>query len=310
VATTSIAIPRVERTADVVPTLATALAISSWGLGAVLVKSLTIGGLSLAFYRLWLGAVLMGTILVVRGHRVKPDVLFRVAPAGLLFGVNVAFAFTSIRLTTVANATLISALQPALVLLVAGPLFGERVGRREVIWVGLAMAGIVLVIAGSEGSPEWSPAGDLLAFMALVTFTAYFLVAKQTRSTVGTIELMAVVQLAAAIVVTPIVLLGAHGVERPSAPDWVIIVTIVCGTGVGAHLVVNWAHRYVDVTISSSLMLLVPVVAGTAAWLFLGEALSGWQVFGSLVTLAALLAIVRGPAATGVVAPADQYSPD
>jgi len=285
------------------PATAVAFAISSWGLGGVLVKALGVGGLTLAFYRLWLGAALMVGILAASGRRVTLASLRAAAPAGLIFGVNVAFAFTSIRHTTVANATLISALQPALVLLVAGPLFGERVTRRDVGWTGVAIAGIAVVIAGAEGSPEWSPFGDTLAFAALITFTAYFLVSKRVRETTGTIELMAVVQLFAAVVVTPIALLAPGGVDRPSAADWLIILSIVFGTGVGAHLVVNWAHRYVDVTVSSLLMLLVPVVASVSAWLFLGESLSPLQVAGSAITLVALLAVVRGVRAPAVAAP-------
>jgi drug/metabolite transporter (DMT)-like permease len=63
---------------------------------------------------------------------------------------------------------------------------------------------------------------------------------------------------------------------------------------VGAHILVNWAHRYVDVSISSLLMLLVPVVAGIAAWVILDESLTLVQVAGGVVTLAAILVIVRG----------------
>jgi drug/metabolite transporter (DMT)-like permease len=286
-----------------VPTLAVAVAIGSWGVGGVLVKALSVGGLTLAFFRLWLGAALMAGILAASGRRVTLGSVRAATPAGLIFGVNVALAFTSIRHTTVANATLISALQPALVLLVAGPLFGERVTRREVAWTGVAIAGIAVVIAGAEGSPEWSPSGDMLAFGALLTFTAYFLVSKHVRETSGTIELMAVVQLFAAIVVTPIALLAPGGVDLPSPVDWIIILSIVFGTGVGAHLVVNWAHRYVDVTVSSLLMLLVPVVAGVSAWLFLGEALSPLQMAGSAITLVALLAVVRSVRAPAIAAP-------
>ena len=92
------------------PMLAVAVAVSSWGFGGVLVKLMSISGLSLAFYRLWLGFALMLVISMLARKRVTLDVLRRAAPAGLLFGVNVAFFFSAVRLTTVANANLISAL--------------------------------------------------------------------------------------------------------------------------------------------------------------------------------------------------------
>jgi drug/metabolite transporter (DMT)-like permease len=111
------------------------------------------------------------------------------------------------------------------------------------------------------------------------------------------------VQFFAALVVTPIALAPPGHLDVMERLDWAYLAIIVCGTGVGAHLLVNWAHRYVDVSISSLLMLLVPVVAGVAAWVILDESLTAVQIGGSLVTLAAILVIVRGPDRRGDVAP-------
>lgn len=276
------------------PTIAVAFAIGSWGFGSVLVKLMSISGVSLAFYRLWLGSALMLVIVTLGRRRLTLDVVRRAVPAGLLFGVNVAMFFSGLRLTSVANANLISALQPAIVLMVAGPLFGEHVGRREVAWTAVSLAGVGVVIVGGSSSPAWSPAGDLLAFGAVLTFTGYFLVSKRARQTVGTLEYVAVVQLIAAIVVTPIVLLSPGGIEWLEPLDALWLALIVFGTGVGAHLVVNWGHRYVNVSASSLMMLGVPVVAAVAAWLVLDESITPLQIAGSAVTLGAILFIVLG----------------
>lgn len=276
------------------PMLAVAAAVSSWGFGGVLVKLMSISGLSLAFYRLWLGFVLMLVISTLARKRVTLDVLRRAAPAGLLFGVNVAFFFSAVRLTTVANANLISALQPAIVLVAAGPLFGERAGLREIAWTAVSIAGVAIVIVAGAGSPAWNPTGDLLAVGAVVTFTGYFLVSKHVRATVGTLEYMTGVQLASAIVITPIALVPGGHIDMLYRFDWLWLAVIVFGTGVGAHILINWAHRFVDVSLSSLMMLATPVVAGIAAWAILDESLTAIQIGGSLITLAAILAVIRG----------------
>ena len=271
-----------------------AAAVMSWGFGGVLVKLMSISGLSLAFYRLWFGFLVMLAIVAVARRPLTLDVMRRAAPAGALFGINVVFFFTAVRLTTVANANLIGALQPAIVLLVAGPLFGERTGARTVIWTAVSMVGVAIVIAGGSASPAWNPAGDALAACALLTFTGYFLISKHVRASVGTLEYMVGVQFFAALVVTPIALLAPGRVDVLERLDWAYLAIIVFATGVGAHIVVNWAHRYVDVSVSSLLMLLVPVVAGIAAWAILDESLTAVQIAGSLLTLGAILVIVRG----------------
>ena len=115
----------------------------------------------------------------------------------------------------------------------------------------------------------------------------------------GTLEYMAGVQLFAALVVTPIALVPPGHVDVLERLDWVYLAIIVFATGIGAHILVNWAHRYVDVSISSLMMLLVPVVAGVAAWVILDESLTVVQLAGSTVTLGAILVIVRGTSRAG-----------
>jgi drug/metabolite transporter (DMT)-like permease len=111
------------------------------------------------------------------------------------------------------------------------------------------------------------------------------------------------VQLFAALTVTPIALIPSGRVDVLERLDWVYLVVIVFATGIGAHVLVNWAHRYVDVSISSLMMLLVPVVAGVAAWVILDESLTVVQLAGSLVTLGAILVIVRGTSRAGEAEP-------
>ena len=151
-----------------------------------------------------------------------------------------------------------------------------------------------IVIVGGAGSPAWNPGGDALAACAVLTFTGYFLFSKHMRATIGTLEYMVGVQFFAALTVTPIALIPPGHVDALERLDWAYLVIIVFGTGVGAHILVNWAHRYVEVSVSSLMMLLVPVVAGVAAWVILDESLTALQIAGSVVTLAAILVIVRG----------------
>jgi drug/metabolite transporter (DMT)-like permease len=284
-----------------IPIAAVAAAVTAWGAGNVLVKLDSFDGIVLSLYRLWVAVALMFVVMPLAGMHVSRRDLREAVPGGVLFGVNIVMFFSALKLTSVANATLISALQPALVLMIAGPWFGERVGLREAAWTAVALGGVVLVVLGSAGTPEWSPAGDGLAVGAVLTFTGYFLVSKRRRAGFGAIEYVAAVQLIAAIVVTPIALASGQHLGRGDVMDWVWLLTIVCASGIGGHVLVNWAHRYVDVSISSLMMLGVPVVGAVAAWIVLDESLRPLQVAGGLVTLAALFVVARRPAQADVL---------
>jgi drug/metabolite transporter (DMT)-like permease len=172
-------------------------------------------------------------------------------------------------------------------------MFGERIGRWEVGWTGVSIAGVAILIAGASSSPEWSPLGDGMALMAVILFTGYFVASKRIRESVSTVAYMAGVHVAAAVVVTPVALVHGLEVAALSTADWARILTIVFTSGVGAHMLINWAHPYVKVSVSSVIVLLTPVVATMAAWVVLDESLTALQLLGGAVTLAAIIAVTR-----------------
>jgi drug/metabolite transporter (DMT)-like permease len=284
---------------------ALALTVFVWGAASPLIKSADVGGAALSFYRLWIGALAL--ILVLGAlRRSWADLPWKWgAIAGVLFGLNLLFFVMAIKTTTVANATLIGALQPAIVLLVAGRWFDEQVSVRDVACVAVAIAGVGIVILGSTGSAEWNLAGDFLALLAVLTFTAYFLLTKRVRATGGTLDYMTVVHLIAALVVTPMVFADPSELTGLSTRDIAIVLFFALVSGTGGQLVVGWAHRYVDVSVSSLMLLGVPVVAAVAAWAMLDEALTAAQIAGGVITLVAIAVMVWRRAETGREAAAE-----
>lgn len=296
------ALPRRDFTSGALPVIGMLVAVTAWGLGNILAKKVSVDGLTLSFYRLWFGGILTLAILVVARHRPTRRELALSAPAGAVFGVNMVLGFTALKITTVADATLIGALQPALVLLVAGSWFGERIGLPQIVWTGVSIAGIAILIAGASSSPEWSLFGDTLAATGVLLFTGYFLASKRIRETVATVAFMFGTHVGAAAVVTPIALVhGLHPSDLSTA-DLARILTLVCTSGVTAHMLINWAHPYVKVSLSSVLVLLTPVVASLGAWVALHESLNGIQLVGGAVTLVAIAAITRTSSAEKVEA--------
>src|SRR4051794_10987565 len=168
-------------------TLGALVAVIMWGGASVLAKSADhVDGLTLAFHRLWVGALAMFVIYTLRGGRLRGGrlrlKLLRAAlPAGIAFAADIGLFFTAVKHTTVANATMISALQPALVLFVAGPLFGEKVRTSDIGWTVVALLGVVVVVFGSATTPSWSAFGDVLAVLCLFAWTAYFIFGKKAR---------------------------------------------------------------------------------------------------------------------------------
>jgi drug/metabolite transporter (DMT)-like permease len=265
--------------------------ITAFSVMNVVVKITHLGALAFAFYRLWMGAVLMVAFLAVTGRRLPWSTVKRAAPAGALFGINLCFFFTALKLTSVTDVLIVAALQPALTLLVAGPLFGERVTAHEVVWTSVSLAGVFLVILGSSGSPVWSLEGDLWAVGALIAWTTYWLLSKRIRQEVPAIEYMSAVTLTAAVVVTPVALLSGQGLAvRWQDLLWLVLFVATAQVG---HSLLAWSHAQVDVSISALLILGEPLISAVAALIFLGEPLPALSIAGGLVAVLAVGLVIQ-----------------
>jgi drug/metabolite transporter (DMT)-like permease len=271
-------------------------AVLIWGFTNTLIKLSPLEPLTFAVHRLWLGSLILLTVLYASGRRLSWATIRSSAPGGALLGIEIAFFFSAIKHTSIADVAVISALQPALVLLVAGRLFGETVGRREIGWTAASLLGVVLVTLGSAGTPAWSLRGDLLAAGSLLAWTSYFIVSKHARASVPALDFMAVVFVAATIVVTPLAVATGQPLGGVRASDLVVLLLFVAGASAG-HLLLAWAHSSVDLSASSLMMLAQPVVSAAAAWLILGEPVTPLTGAGAAIVLGSLAAIVGRPAA-------------
>jgi len=87
---------------------------------------------------------------------------------GLLAGTSQTAFIGAVTRTSVANVVTIVAAAPILAALVGWLVFGEQASRRVWIAIGVTVVGILIVVAGSLGSPNLD--GDLLAMLAIAAF--------------------------------------------------------------------------------------------------------------------------------------------
>jgi len=271
-------------------TAAALFAVFTWGVGPVVVKLVDLPALAVSFYRLWLGAGLGLAVLLLTGGSLNRRVLRLAAPGGLAFGLNLALFFSAVKLTTVTDATIISALQPVLLLFVGRRRFGEPISATEAVCSAVGVAGVALVVAAGNGRGQASLLGDLFAVGALITWAWYFSASKTARRSLGTLEYQAGLNIVAAVVITPVALLGASTrVAHPAS--WIGLAVLAIGPGAG-HLTMNWAHAHTKLALASLLTLLSPVVSAVGGALLLDEPVGAWQAVGMAVVLASLAIVV------------------
>ncbi len=269
--------------------LSAVAAVVVWGASSVAIKQVPkLSGLGVACYRIWLGAIVVTIVFHASGGRLSRRMLRLSLLGGLTFTADLVLFFVAVQETSVANATVIGALQPVLVLAVGRRLFGERARVAEVAWGTVAIAGTAIVVLGGDGGGANSLHGDLLAVGALVSWTAYFVFTKTARQDLTAFEYLTGMAIVAAVAIAPLPLLFEGTLRASDTGGWLIIVYLTIVNGLLGHFLMAHAHGHVTLLTVSLLTLGIPVFSAAGAAIWIDEPLTALQVGGMGVVLAAL----------------------
>ncbi len=191
-----------------------------------------------------------------------------------------------------ANATLITVLQPVPLLIAGRLFFKEPIERRDVGWITLAVAGAAAMVLSAASAETGDLGGDLLAVGALIALAAYLSTAKAARRTLATLPFMAGLWMWAGLTLTPILLISGNAIVPTEQTDWIKIVAIAALPGMG-HILINYSHRGLRLAVLGLIQLLTPVGSALLALAFLGQTVTWLQVTGMAVVLVALTAHLR-----------------
>jgi len=270
---------------------AVGIATVAWGFSAVMVKLTPAPALVIAFWRLWMASAMLVALCAATGRKMPWPVWKAGIIPGVLLCADMTLFFSALQHTSVAEVTIINALQPAVVILLARPLFGERLARSTAALTAVALAAVTLVVLGGGLPSSHHLTGDLLATGSMLAWTGYWLASKHAREHVAALEFTAAVTVAASLTVTPVLFIAGQSPAHVKAGAWIwfVLLAIVPGS---AHVLVNWAHRFVDVSLSSVIVASNPIVAVIGAVALLHQHVGPTQVVGGAVALGAIALVV------------------
>jgi drug/metabolite transporter (DMT)-like permease len=215
---------------------------------------------------------------------------------GIFFALSTALSFGSFRETSIANATLIGSLTPAVLLFVAPRLLGEKVTLQRVVYSLVSFVGVVAVVVGAEsggGAGQQGWLGDTMALGNMLIWTVYFIAAKRARDEgVNTWSFLTGICLVNVLLAIPWALVSSDDLLDVSRRDWMFLVLMMIIPGTMGHYLMTWAQRYLDTTVSSLITLGGPVISTSLAFIFLSQSVSLLQVLGGVVVLVGLGGVI------------------
>jgi inner membrane transporter RhtA len=283
-----------QRTQRVPPTLLVLGAVTSVQVGAALAKTLfdELGAGGTVFLRVLIAALVLALVWPprLRGHGSR-DLGLAVVYGVALAGMNLAFYSSIDRIP----------LGIAVTFEFVGPLGVAVVGSRralDLVWVGLAAAGILLL--SDFGSGDLDPLGVGLALLAGAFWAAYILLSVRVGKVFPGGSGLALAMLVATVPLAPV------GIAQAGS-ELLVPGTLLVAAGVGImssaipYTLEIEALRRMPAGVFGVLMSLEPAVAAIAGYVVLGEGL----VIREVAAVALVVAASAGAARGATVVPRD-----
>jgi probable blue pigment (indigoidine) exporter len=274
-------------------------ASACWGLGTVLSKAALahFDPYELLIIQLGASVLTLGPIVVLsRVPFPKSRGALALAGLGILNpGLAYLLGLAGLGLTSASLASLIWALEPALIILAARLVLQERFTMKVAIGAGLGVGGVALVAVGPVSG---SLTGFLLILAGVVCCALYAAVTRLIAAS-GSVLVVVFCQHATALGCAAIFALtaGKRPLEAwavaPSAARALAALSGVLYYGVAFFLFVG-ALRRVPASAAGAVINLVPVFGLIAAYLLLNERLGATQCLGAGVVVLAMTLTVTG----------------
>jgi len=215
--------------------------------------------------------------------------------AGVAFAGDLAVWHTSIKLTTVANSTLLANLASIFVTLAAWLFWKQRPRGLFMAGLALALVGVGMLVETSARVSADALGGDALGVVTAMFYAWYILTVKQLRDRgAATLRLMAVTSTVSAVLLLPVALASGEQMLPVSALGWWKLIGLALISHAAGQGLIAYALAHLPAAFSSVSLLFQPVMAAVFAWVLLGEPLAPLQIAGGIVVLVGIYLSRRG----------------
>ena len=211
--------------------LAGAVAI---GFAPIFVRLSEVGPVATAFWRLALALPLLWVAAAAAESRAPGEVsapparldraaAWGMAVAGLFFAGDLAVWHWSIHFTSVANSTMLANFAPVFVVLYARLAWRERVTRRFLLAMAVALTGLVLLVGRDFRLDPRALFGDALGIVTAVFYAGYLVSIKALRGRFPTISIVARSGLVTGLALLPMALISREALWPGDLRGWLVL---------------------------------------------------------------------------------------
>ncbi len=212
-----------------------------------------------------------------------------------------AVTYLGLNFTTAMNGLMLNSFLPVMIVAISWLLYRERLGGRQWLGMVVSLTGVLAIIArGKPGSLlalSLNP-GDLIVVGGMLMWALYTILLKLKPAELHLLSFLAAIAMVGVLSIAPLAAAEwALGYETHftagtvSAMVYVGVLPTVAG-----YILWNRGVVLVGANVAGLFTHLMPVFGALLSWLFLGEKLLSFHLWGFALILAGIFLTTRGPA--------------
>ena len=247
----------------------------------------------IAFWRMAAASAMLWSYSSIRPQEsIEPKNIRLILAAGFLLAMHFVLWFGALKLTSIANTTVLGIVAPAFTLLIERLWYNRKLGWITITALLIILVGGIIVQGDDLGSMDGTGLGNIMAILSAVFLGSVFLIGAKVRKTTSVITYTRTVYTVSAIVllVTSLILDNPLMGYTINNYFWLFMLGLI-PTLIG-HTAFSYSVKFVSPTVIAAFPLGEPIIASYLAWLLFAEQVTFHIVGGGLIIFIGLIILI------------------
>ena len=247
----------------------------------------------IAFWRMAAASAMLWSYSSIRPQESLATKNIRlVLAAGFLLAMHFVFWFGALKLTSIANTTVLGIVAPAFTVLFERLWYNRKLGWITITALLIILVGGIIVQGDDLGSMDGTGLGNIMAILSAVFLGSVFLIGAKVRKTTSVITYTRTVYAVSAIVLLVSSLILDNPLMGYTINNyfWLFMLGLI-PTLIG-HTAFSYSVKFVSPTVIAALPLGEPIIASYLAWVLFTERVSLCVVSGGLIIFIGLIILI------------------
>ena len=247
----------------------------------------------IAFWRMAAASAMLWSYSSIRPQESLSTKNIRlVLAAGFLLAMHFVFWFGALKLTSIANTTVLGIVAPAFTLLFERLWYNRKLGWITITALLIILVGGIIVQGDDLGSMDGTGLGNIMAILSAVFLGSVFLIGAKVRKTTSVITYTRTVYTVSAIVLLVSSLILDNPLMGYTINNyfWLFMLGLI-PTLIG-HTAFSYSVKFVSPTVIAAFPLGEPIIASYLAWLLFAEQVPFYVVGGGLIIFIGLIILI------------------